>query len=51
MGFAKAQKLTMVTVVIYENLSRVQEVQLFIDININQKEDSVLKGYINRGET
>lgn len=37
-GFIKAQKSTRVPVVIYEGLSRVQEAQLFIDINMNQKE-------------
>ena len=37
-GFIKAKKNTRVPVVIYEGLSRVQEAQLFIDINMNQKE-------------
>lgn len=37
-GFIKAKKNTRVPVVIYEGLSRVEEAQLFIDINMNQKE-------------
>ncbi|APC08575.1 DGQHR domain-containing protein [Neomoorella thermoacetica] len=37
-GFIKAKKSIRVPVVIYENLTRQEEAQLFIDININQKQ-------------